>query len=115
MSGLTSREGPDAVHEAVASELRAVWRGLRGRRWRAPLIVGLLAVSLGAAVVVFSAADSFVFGRVPYPNAATWFPARQAARVDPQWRSGLNKPSSVVRRPSSVVRADRITDDGRRT
>jgi predicted permease len=33
------------------------------------LIAGLLGVSLGAAVVVFSAADSFVFGRVPYPNA----------------------------------------------
>jgi putative ABC transport system permease protein len=57
------------VHETVGSELRAAWRGLRARRWRAPLVVGLLAVSLGAAVVVFSAADSFVFGRVPYPNA----------------------------------------------
>src|SRR5687768_2231838 len=57
------------VRETVGSELRAAWRGLRARRWRAPLIVGLLAVSLGAAVVVFSAADSFVFGRVPYPNA----------------------------------------------
>ena len=56
------------VREKVGSELRAAWRGIRARRWRAPLIVGLLAVSLGAAVVVFSAADSFVFGRVPYPN-----------------------------------------------
>ena len=56
------------VREAVGSELRAAWRGIRARRWRAPLIVGLLGVSLGAAVVVFSAADSFVFGRVPYPN-----------------------------------------------
>jgi putative ABC transport system permease protein len=57
------------VRDTVIGDLRSAWRGLRARKWRVPLIVGLLAVSLGAAGVVFSAADSFVFGRVPYPNA----------------------------------------------
>ena len=57
------------VRETVSSELRAAWRGVRARGWRAPLIVGLVAVPLAAAAVVFSAADSFVLGRLPYPNA----------------------------------------------
>jgi putative ABC transport system permease protein len=45
------------------------WRGIMARGWRAVLIVALLAASLAASTVVFSAADSFVFDRVPYPNA----------------------------------------------
>lgn len=48
---------------------RIVWRGVRGRGWRAGLTIGLLALALAANTVVFSATDSFVFGRVPFPQA----------------------------------------------
>ena len=53
----------------LISETRWAWRGVRARGWRAGLIVALLSVALGAATVVFSAADSLVFDRIPYPNA----------------------------------------------
>jgi putative ABC transport system permease protein len=50
-------------------DVRQAWRGLRARRWRAVLCVGLLGVSLAATTVLFSAADSLVLLRLPYENA----------------------------------------------
>ena len=47
-----------------------IWRGVRARGWRAVLAIALLTLSLAANTVVFSAADAFVFNRVPYANAS---------------------------------------------
>lgn len=55
--------------ERLASEWRWAKRSLWSRRWRAGLVVGLLAVALAANTLVFSAADSLVFHRVAYPDA----------------------------------------------
>ncbi|HUL74211.1 MAG TPA: ABC transporter permease [Vicinamibacterales bacterium] len=49
------------------SELVSAWRGVRSRGWRAALAGVLLAVSLAANTIVFSATDALVFRRVPYP------------------------------------------------
>ena len=51
------------------SAIRWAWRNLMARRWRAPLTIGLLALALAATTIVFSAADSLVFRRVPFPSA----------------------------------------------
>jgi putative ABC transport system permease protein len=53
----------------VADEVRWAWRGVRGRGWRAPFSIGLLGVVVAANVVVFAAADAFVFRAVPFPSA----------------------------------------------
>ena len=55
--------------ERLATEWRWARRNLSSRRWRAVLVVSLLAVGLAANVVVFSAADSLVFHRVIYPSS----------------------------------------------
>ena len=115
------------VRETLGSELRAAWRGLRARRWRAPLIVGLLAVSLGAAVVVFSAADSFVFGRVPYPNAERLIVLQRTSAMSgtsdylspetiPEWRKHTDLFSSVHahdRGPSLYLTVGDLTESVR--
>jgi putative ABC transport system permease protein len=46
----------------------SIWalRNVRARGWRAVLAAGLLAVALAANLLIFSAADSIVFHRVPY-------------------------------------------------
>jgi hypothetical protein len=51
-----------------ALALESVWalRNVRARGWRAVLASSLLAVALAANVIVFSAADSLVFHRVPF-------------------------------------------------
>jgi hypothetical protein len=46
-----------------------VLRNVRARGWRAVLASGLLAVALAANLLIFSAADSLVFHRVPYRDA----------------------------------------------
>jgi predicted permease len=51
------------------AELRWAWRGVRSRGVRALLIITLLGTALGANTIVFAAADSFVFNRVPYRDA----------------------------------------------
>jgi putative ABC transport system permease protein len=48
--------------------MRAIWRGVRSRGWRAVLAVVLLTLALAANTIVFSAADAFVFNRVPYAH-----------------------------------------------
>jgi putative ABC transport system permease protein len=55
--------------ERWRTEFRWALRNLRARGWRAPLAAGLLAVALAANSLVFSAADSLVFHRVPYRDA----------------------------------------------
>ncbi len=50
-------------------EMRWAWRNITARRWRAALTIGLLALTLAATTIVFSAADSLVFRRVAYPAA----------------------------------------------
>ena len=50
-------------------EIRWAWRNISARRWRAVLTIGLLAIALAAATIVFSAVDSLVFRRVAYPAA----------------------------------------------
>lgn len=52
------------------TELRWAWRSVRARGWAAAFSVGLLAVAIGANGIVFSVADSLVFNRAPYPDAA---------------------------------------------
>src|SRR5690242_10458148 len=55
--------------DSFLHDVRAAWRNVRGRQWRAALAVGLLALAVAVNTVVFSTADSFVFHRLPYPNA----------------------------------------------
>lgn len=57
------------VMETFRRELIWAWRGIRERRWRLVFIVGLLAVTLAANLVVFAAADAFVFRLLPYREA----------------------------------------------
>lgn len=63
----------------LGTDLRWAWRGVRGRGWRAVFIVGLLGVVLAANVVVFAAADAFVFRTVPFtePDALVVFVERR--------------------------------------
>lgn len=90
----------------LSTELRHALKGIRARRWRATLIIGLLAISLGATAVVFSAADSFVFRRVPYPgtsrlavlqqtNSMTGASDYVAPEVIPEWRKHVDLFSAV--------------------
>lgn len=55
--------------DRTATELYRVARNLRARRWRAVLAVALLAVAMAGNALVFSAADSLVFRRVPCTDA----------------------------------------------
>jgi putative ABC transport system permease protein len=55
--------------ERWGTEFKWALRNLRARGWRAPLAAALLAVALAANSLVFSAADSLVFHRVPYRDA----------------------------------------------
>ena len=71
------------------------WRGIVTRGWRAVLIVALLAAAMAASTVVFSAADSFVFDRVPYPNAE---------------RLVLLQRTSAGREPSDYVQPELIAE-----
>jgi putative ABC transport system permease protein len=50
-------------------ELRRALRSLRARRWSALATVSLLSIALALATVGFSLADSYLFHRLPYPNA----------------------------------------------
>jgi putative ABC transport system permease protein len=62
----------------------SIWalRNVRARGWRAVLAASLLAVALAANLLIFSAADSLVFHRVPYHE-----PERlvSVARQDSAW------------------------------
>jgi predicted permease len=72
------------------------WRGFRSRGWRGVFIIAILAIAMGADAVVFSSADSFVFHRLPYPDADRWVelgqqtPSAYSAAVYPElvahWR-----------------------------
>src|SRR5262249_16995120 len=65
MSLLLGREpGPP-----LGAEIRWAWRALRTRGWRGVLVIALLAIAMAANAIVFAAADSFVFNRVPYRDA----------------------------------------------
>jgi predicted permease len=112
------------LRETVGSELRAAWRGIQARGWRASLIVGLLALSLGASTVVFSAADSFVFGRVPYPNVERLIVLQRTSAMSgtsdyvppetiPEWRKQTDLFASVHahdRGPSLYVTVGDVTE-----
>jgi hypothetical protein len=50
-------------------DVRWAWRGIVGRRMRAALIVGLLAVTIGANMAIFAVADALVFHPFPYPQS----------------------------------------------
>jgi hypothetical protein len=63
------RWAQDPTRGLVMREIRWAWRNIMARRWRAALTIGLLALALAAATIVFSAADSLVFLRVAYPSA----------------------------------------------
>jgi putative ABC transport system permease protein len=63
----------------ISSELHWAWRGVRSRGWRGVLVIGLLAFALAANTIIFAAADSFVFDRVPYPEASRLVEIGQAA------------------------------------
>jgi predicted permease len=51
------------------SEWRSAWNGVRARGWSAVFVASLLGVALAANAVMFSAADSLVFRRDPFPDA----------------------------------------------
>ena len=70
------------------TDVRSAWQGVRSRGWRAVLEVVLLAVALAANTVVFSAADAYVFRRVPYPAARHLieFDRRISSRELVEWR-----------------------------
>jgi putative ABC transport system permease protein len=63
-TALASGGGP-----RFGSELGWAWRAVRTRGWRGALVVGLFGLAIGANAIVFAAADSFVFNRVPYRYA----------------------------------------------
>ncbi len=73
--GHAGQETDDAAPEmrrgfdTIRTELTWAWRGLRARRLAGILQVALVALTLAANAIVFSATDAFVFRRVPYPNA----------------------------------------------
>lgn len=52
----------------LAGEALWAWRSVRGRARRAVLSAAIVGLSLGAATLVFSTADSLVFRRVPYAD-----------------------------------------------
>lgn len=54
--------------DAAWQDFKLSWRRVRSRGASGVLTVGLLALALGASTTVFSAADSFVFNRTPFPN-----------------------------------------------
>lgn len=56
--------GPEWGHD-----LYWAWRNVRARGVRAGLIIGLLAISLAANTLMFAAADSLVFSKLPFPDA----------------------------------------------
>jgi predicted permease len=64
---LTRRRRPG--RNRFRGELRDALRGLRARRWQSAFMVLLLGVAMAANVVVFSAADAFVFNRAPFRDA----------------------------------------------
>lgn len=70
------------------TEFRSAWHGVRSRGWRAVLEIVLLAAALAANTVVFSAADAYVFRRVPYPAAGHLieFDTRISSRELVEWR-----------------------------
>ena len=54
------------IMETFRRELVWAWRGVRERGWRVAFVVVLLGVTLAANLVVFAAADAFVFRLLPY-------------------------------------------------
>ena len=49
-------------------DARWAWRGVIGRGWRAPLIIGLLAAAIAANTAIFTVADALVFDPFPYDH-----------------------------------------------
>ena len=68
------------------SDLRFALHGLRARGWRSPLILVLMALALAANAIVFSAADSFVFHRVPFRDASSLVEISEVYRFQPPGR-----------------------------
>jgi putative ABC transport system permease protein len=66
---LAQRGGGGRLTPFDLGELGRALRSLRARRWSALATVSLLAVALALATVAFSLADSYLFHRLPYPNA----------------------------------------------
>jgi predicted permease len=54
----------------VMHDVRRAIHGVRARGWRGVLVVLLIGIAMAANATIFSAADSFVLDRVPYPNAS---------------------------------------------
>ena len=54
---------------ALPTELLWAWRGVRGRGLGSVFPVGLIALTIAASAVVFSATDAYVFRPAPYPHA----------------------------------------------
>jgi predicted permease len=54
---------------ALPTELLWAWRGVRGRGLGSVFPIGLVALTIAASAVVFSATDAYVFRPAPYPNA----------------------------------------------
>ena len=77
------------------TDLRWAWRNLRARGWRPALAVLLLATALAANTLVFSAADSLVFHRVPYRDVDRLVEVRQidARTGRPGFSTFLSPPS----------------------
>lgn len=86
----TGRLGYKGAREVLVfvTGVRSAWQGVRSRGWRAVLEVVLLAVALAANTVVFSAADAYMFRRVPYPTARHLieFDRRISSRELVEWR-----------------------------
>ena len=66
---LARRRGGHRLLPFDFGELRLALRSLRARRWSALASVSLLSIALALATIAFSLADSYLFHRLPYPNA----------------------------------------------
>jgi predicted permease len=73
--------------DIIGRDVRRAWRGLRTRGWKGLLVVLLLALALASNAIVFSAADAFVFNRVPYRDSSRLVEIGRASQSG--WSPGM--------------------------
>jgi predicted permease len=89
----------DRIVARLAAELGWASRNVRARGWRAGLVVALLGTALAANTIVFSAADSLVFHRVPFR--------------DPDRLVEIQRYSANTRRPADGMLSPALLDEWR--
>ncbi|MEO5819189.1 MAG: ABC transporter permease [Vicinamibacteraceae bacterium] len=88
--------------ESTIQDLRYAWRGLRGSPVFTLTAVASLALGIGAAVAIFTAADTLLFRPLPY---------REPERLVMVWETDLTRPEAA----RSLVSTDNVLDWQART